>query len=80
MTKRMDNDDQQRRQEWADEFRRFRQNFLFSQVKLAEQLGVSRRGVQLIEAGKVDAHTGTLRNFNALKSRHVKNSRRMEAA
>ena len=35
-----------RREEW----RKFRKDHLFTQVKLAEVLGLSRRTVQLIEA------------------------------
>jgi DNA-binding XRE family transcriptional regulator len=55
-----------RREEW----RKFRKDHLFTQVKLAEVLDLSRRTVQLIEAGKVSPFPDTLRKFQALKARH----------
>jgi len=55
-----------RQQEW----RKFRKDHLFTQVKLAEVLGLSRRTVQLIEAGKVIPFPDTLRKFLALKAKY----------
>jgi DNA-binding XRE family transcriptional regulator len=55
-----------RRQEW----RKFRKEHLFTQIKLAEVLDLSRRTVQLIEAGKVSPFPDTLRKFQALRTRH----------
>jgi DNA-binding XRE family transcriptional regulator len=55
-----------RREEW----RKFRKDHLFTQVKLAEVLGLSRRTVQLIEAGKVCPFPDTLRKFLALKAKY----------
>ena len=55
-----------RSKEWCD----FRRDFLFTQVKLADILGISRRCVQLIEKAKVTPLPQTLRNFAALKARH----------
>ena len=55
-----------RKQEWLD----FRKTYMFTQVKLAEVLGISRRGVQLVEKGKVTPLPQTLRSFAALKARH----------
>lgn len=57
---------EKRRMEW----RSFRLRFLFTQAKLAEILGVSRRTVQSVEAGRVTPATSTLRMFLALKARH----------
>ena len=59
-------DREDRRQEW----KKFRKDRLFTQTKLAEVLGLSRRTVQLIEAGKVSPFPDTLRKFWALKARH----------
>lgn len=36
----------------AKEWKAFRRTFLFSQVRLAEALGISRRAVQYVESGK----------------------------
>jgi DNA-binding XRE family transcriptional regulator len=59
-----------RRKGWAKAFTEFRQRNLYTQVQLAEILHISRRDVQLIEAGAVSARYKTLREFNALKARH----------
>lgn len=55
-----------RRVEWQ----RFRRGYLFTQVKLADVLGVSRRTVQKVEAGTTTPLAETLRRFNALRARH----------
>lgn len=60
------NERQLRRREWV----RFRKDFLFTQVKLADILGISRRTVQFIEAGELTPLVSTLRKFNALKAKH----------
>lgn len=56
-----------RAKEWID----FRFNNLFTQRKLAETLGVSRRTVQMVEAGLVTPHPRTIRLFEALVSRYT---------
>jgi len=55
-----------RRTEWVE----FRKEYLFTQKRLAEILGISRRTVQQIEAGLVTPLPQTLRNFLALKARY----------
>jgi DNA-binding XRE family transcriptional regulator len=55
-----------RRVEWLQ----FRKTHLFTQVKLAEVLGLSRRTVQLVEKGKVTPIQSTLRKFKALKAKY----------
>lgn len=54
----------------SQEWRKFRKDHLFTQIKLAEVLGLSRRTVQLIETGKVDPFPNTLRKFLALKAKY----------
>ena len=63
-------EDLKAREARRDEWRQFRKNHLFTQVKLAEVLGLSRRAVQWIEAGKVTPLPSTLRLFKALKAKH----------
>jgi DNA-binding XRE family transcriptional regulator len=53
-----------RQQEW----RAFRRNFPLTQSELAEELGISRRTVQAVEAGEVTPHPRTLRRFSAVKA------------
>lgn len=55
--------------EWAD----FRYGHLFTQKKLAEILGISRRTVQMIEAGQVTPHGNTAKQFTDLVDRHRAN-------
>jgi predicted transcriptional regulator len=62
--------DLQEREKRKKEWRQFRKEHLFTQVNLAEFLGISRRTVQLVEAGRVSPFPGTLRRFLALKAKH----------
>lgn len=55
-----------RQREWCA----FRTQYLFSQKKLAEVLGISRRTVQQIEAGRISPHQETLRLFSRLKEKY----------
>ena len=55
-----------RRKEWT----RFRKDNLFTQVKLAEILEISRRTVQFIEAAELTPLMSTLRKFRALKAKY----------
>lgn len=63
-------EDLQRRESRKAEWSQFRKEHLFTQVELAQFLGISRRTVQLIEAGKVSPFPGTLRKFSELKAKH----------
>jgi DNA-binding XRE family transcriptional regulator len=56
-----------RRSEWIE----FRRKYLFTQKRLAEVLGISRRTVQMIEGERVERpHPDTLRAFLTLKIKH----------
>jgi transcriptional regulator with XRE-family HTH domain len=63
-------EDLQERESRKQEWRRFRKENLLTQIRLAEVLGISRRTVQLIEAGRVTPFPGTLRKFLALKAKY----------
>ena len=52
--------------QWVD----FRFSYLFTQKQMAEVLGISRRTVQMIEAGQVTPHPKTIRLFEALVVRY----------
>jgi DNA-binding XRE family transcriptional regulator len=55
----------------AREWSKFRRDNLFTQQKLAEILGVGRRTIQMIEAGKVlYPHPETIRKFLVLKAKY----------
>lgn len=54
----------------AVEWQNFRKRYLFTQQKLAEILDLSRRTVQMIEAGLITPHPGTLRSFETLRAKH----------
>jgi len=49
------------------EWKRFRTSNLLSQKKLAENIEVSRRTIQDIEAGKILPQAGTLAKFERLR-------------
>lgn len=70
--------DMEEREERAKRVRSFMKRFLFSEIRLAETIGVSRRTVQMIKAGKVSPHPDTLRKLNAIMKRHRDNGDKSE--
>jgi DNA-binding XRE family transcriptional regulator len=54
----------------AVEWRVFMKNYLFTESRLAETLGISRRTVQMIKAGKVSPNLNTLKLFESLKAKY----------
>jgi DNA-binding XRE family transcriptional regulator len=60
----------QARQERAKEWRDFMANNLFTEKRLAETIGISRRTVQMVRAGNVTPHDSTLRLFATLKAKY----------
>ncbi len=65
-----DDDDLKAREELAAEVKTFRKNNLFNQKKLAEILGLSRRTIQMIEAGLITPHPATLDAIRKLFHKH----------
>ncbi len=51
---------------------KFMKDNKFTEVKLAESIGASRRTVQMIKAGNVTPHEDTLRRLAALVARFKK--------
>ena len=58
--------DLQAREQLAEEMKSFRRNNLFQQKRLAEILNLSRRTIQMIEAGLITPHPSTLEAIRAL--------------
>ena len=58
------------REKRAKEWIEFRREYIFTQKKLADVLGISRRSVQFIEGAEVTPLASTLTKFNALKARY----------
>ena len=54
---------EEERRKRAEVWRKFRKDYLITQTRLADLLGISRRTVQQIEAGTVTPHGETLRRF-----------------
>jgi DNA-binding XRE family transcriptional regulator len=52
------------------EWRKFRKDYMFTQRRLADLLGCSRRAVQDIEAARTTARANTQRSFAALKAKY----------
>jgi len=44
----------------------------FTEVKLAEALGISRRSIQMMKSGSVTPHPSTLHKLAALVAKHKK--------
>lgn len=65
--------DIEEREERASRVKKFMKDFLFSEVRLAETIGVSRRTIQMIKAGKVTPHPDTQRKINTIMKRHENN-------
>jgi DNA-binding XRE family transcriptional regulator len=66
-------EEKRERRERSDEWRRFRRDHLFTQKKLGEIIGVSRRTIQEIEAARISPHAETLRVFAVFKRQYEAN-------
>jgi hypothetical protein len=65
-------EDFKEREQLAIEVRLFAKENLFTEIKLAEVLGISRRTLQMIKAGNVSPHPSTLRKWKALSEKYNK--------
>lgn len=63
-------EDLKNRKNLAEEIKKFAKDNLFTEIKLAEILGLSRRTVQMIKAGKVTPHPSTLRSIDSLFAKY----------
>jgi DNA-binding XRE family transcriptional regulator len=80
LTKELTKKESQERARVARMWLQLRKNNLLSQVRLADILGISRRTVQLIEAGEVSPRFSTQRKFRdyaeKIKREHARESQR----
>ncbi len=60
------------RQEWIE----FRHEFCFTQRRLASVLGIGRRTIQEIEAGRTNPHQSTRLKLFELREKHYRNRSR----
>jgi DNA-binding XRE family transcriptional regulator len=67
-------EDRRQRKERAQDWKLFRKNNLFTQRRLADTLGISRRTIQQIEGAYITPHPQTLRRFEVFKRRHETNA------
>ena len=63
-------DDLRERAERAAALTKFMKDNKFTEVKLAESLGVSRRTIQMMKAGNVTPHESTLRRLAGLVAKY----------
>ncbi len=63
-------DDLKEREERSTQIRLFLKNFKFTEVKLAEILGISRRSVQMMKAGRVSPHPNTIKAWESLRAKY----------
>ncbi len=73
-------DDLKARAHRRDEWRDFRRDFLFTQARLADALGIDRRTVQKIEAAETTPLPIILEKFADLKAAHSQRKGRKKAA
>jgi transcriptional regulator with XRE-family HTH domain len=66
----------QERQERAKKLKKFMKDRLFSEQRLAEVAGISRRTIQMIKSGSVTPHPDTLRKLKTIMQRHEANAGR----
>jgi hypothetical protein len=64
------------REERAEVWKQFMADHLFTEKRLAETVGVSRRTVQMVKAALVSPHKDTLRLFDQLKAKYDKEAKR----
>lgn len=62
---------QREREKVAQEFAEFRRTFLFRQIDLADALQISRRSVQMVEAGNCLPQMTTRARFRDLKQKRA---------
>lgn len=62
------------RQKRASDWKRFRRNNLFTQKRLAEIIGVSRRTIQQIEGGHITPQPLTLSRFAVFRKKYDHNA------
>lgn len=68
--KKPSQEDLEAREELSAQLIRFSKDHLFTEISLAEVLGVSRRTIQMIKAAKVTPHPGTKRKWLALVQKY----------
>lgn len=66
---------QEQRENIAKEFVEFRHNFLFRQIDLAHALRISRRSVQMVEAGNCLPQVTTRARFRAINAEQARRHR-----
>jgi DNA-binding XRE family transcriptional regulator len=65
-------DDLKERKKRASEWKMFRRRHLFTQRRLADTVGISRRTVQQVENAHITPHLSTLVLFEKLKRKHAR--------
>jgi DNA-binding XRE family transcriptional regulator len=68
------NEDLKMRNKRAQDWKMFRRNNMFTQKRLAEIIGISRRTLQKIEGGHIIPHPTTLRKFASFKRKYDVNA------
>ena len=64
-------EDVEDRRALAQEVKAFMREKLFTEIKMAEALGVSRRTIQMIKAGKVTPTLTTRRKWETLRAKYT---------
>lgn len=68
-------EDLKERDKLAQEVKEFLSTFRFTEIKLAQTLGISRRSVQMIKAGRVNPNPATVKKLETLRERYKRSAR-----
>jgi DNA-binding XRE family transcriptional regulator len=63
-------EDQKQRKERANEWKLFRRDNLLTQKRMAEEIKISRRTIQLVEGGFITPQPETLRRFEVFRRKY----------
>lgn len=62
----------QERKRLGEQVKAFMEENKFTELKMAETLGISRRSMQMLKAGRIKPHADTLRRWEAISSKYEK--------
>lgn len=58
------------------EVKAFMETYKFTELKMAETLGISRRSMQMLKAGRIKPHAETLKRWEVISSKYEKRAAR----
>lgn len=72
----LDDEDILERELLGKEVKAFMETHKFTELKMAETLGISRRSMQMLKAGRIKPHAETLKRWEIISSKYEKRAAR----